>query len=72
MEKVQQCYLTVVKRVLRYIKSKIDHGVLMPRRKNIITDAKVRGYTDSDFSGDQDKKKSIADYIFMIKGDPIS
>lgn len=30
------------------------------------------GYTNSDFSGDQDEKKSTADYIFMIGGAPIS
>ncbi|XP_058753202.1 secreted RxLR effector protein 161-like [Vicia villosa] len=66
MEKPQECHLIAVKRMFRYIKSTIDRGVVMPRQ-NTSTNAKVYGYTDSDFSGDQDEKKSIADYIFMIK-----
>lgn len=44
----------------------------MPRKKKTNTDAKVYGYTNSNFSGDQDGKKSIVDYIFMIRGVPIS
>ncbi|XP_050916791.1 secreted RxLR effector protein 161-like [Lathyrus oleraceus] len=72
MEKPQECHLTAVKRVLRNIKSTIDHSVLMSRKTKTNTDAKVYGYTDSDFSGDQDEKKSIAGYIFMIEGTPIS
>ncbi|XP_050875527.1 uncharacterized protein LOC127079150 [Lathyrus oleraceus] len=33
IEKPQECHLTTVKRVLRYIKATIDHGVLMPKKK---------------------------------------
>ena len=72
MEKPQECHLTAVKRVLRYIKGTIDHGVLMPKKKKNGSDAEVYGYTDSDFSGDQDEKKSTAGHIFMIEGAPIS
>ncbi|XP_058742513.1 uncharacterized mitochondrial protein AtMg00810-like [Vicia villosa] len=68
MEKPQECLLIAIKRVSRYIKGMIDHGVLMSRQKKTSTDVKGYGYTDSDFSGDQDEKKSIAFYIFMIKG----
>ncbi|XP_050909995.1 secreted RxLR effector protein 161-like [Lathyrus oleraceus] len=72
MEKPQECHLTTVKRVLRYIKGTIDHGVVMSRKnKNISTNVEVYGYTDSDYNGDQDEKKSIAGYIFMIRGAPI-
>ncbi|XP_050890987.1 secreted RxLR effector protein 161-like [Lathyrus oleraceus] len=72
MEKPQECHLTTVKRVLRYIKGALDHGVLMPRKKKSNIDAEVYGYIDSDFSGDHDKNKSIVGYIFKIKGAPIS
>lgn len=72
MDKPQECHLTVVKRVMRYIKGTVDHGVLMVRQKKTITYAEVYGYTDFDFSGDQDEKKSIVDYIFMIEGILIS
>ena len=72
MEKPQEGHLIAVKRVLRYIKGTIDHGVLLPRKSKGNTEIEVHGYTDSDFSGDQDEKKSTAGYIFMIEGAPIS
>ena len=72
MEKPQECYLTTVKRVLRYIKVTINHGVMMPKQNKTNTYAKVYGYTNSNFSEDHDEKKSIAGYIFMIEGAPIS
>lgn len=72
MEKPHECHLIIVKRVLRYIKGKIDHGVLMPRQKDTITNVEVHGYTDSDFSGDQDEKKSTTCYIFKNGGVPIT
>lgn len=72
MEKPQECHLTAGKRVPRYVKDIIDHGVMMPRKKNTNPDVEVHGYTNSDFSGDQDEKKSIVGYIFMIKCAPIS
>lgn len=72
MEKPQECHLIVANRVFRYIKCTIDHGALMLRSKNTITNGKVYGYTDLDFSGDHDEKKRTAGYIFMIEGAPIS
>ena len=72
MEKPQECHLIAVKRVLRYIKGVIDYGVLMSRQKNTNTYAQVHGYTDLNFSGYQDEKKSIAGYTFMIRDAQIS
>lgn len=71
MEKPQECHLTTVNRVFRYIKGIIDHGVLMSGKKKTNIDAKVYGYTNPNFSGDQDEKKTAC-YIFMIGGAPIS
>ncbi|XP_050908362.1 secreted RxLR effector protein 161-like [Lathyrus oleraceus] len=72
MENPQKCYLVAVKRVSRCIKSTIDHGVLMSRKKNVTIDTEVHGYTNLDFNGDQNEKKSIVGYIFMIGGVQIS
>lgn len=71
MEKPHKFHLTAAKRVLRYIKGTIDHGVLMLRQKSTNINVEVHSYTDSDFSGDQDEKKSIASYIFIIGSAPI-
>lgn len=72
MEKQQECHITVVKRVLRYIKDTIDHSVLRPRQKNTNTNAEVHEYIDSYFSGDQNEKNSTIDYLFIIGGTLIS
>lgn len=42
------------------------------RHKKTNTNVEVYGYIDSNFSGDQDEKKSNAGNIFMIEGTPIS
>lgn len=72
MEKPQECHLIAVKRVLRYIKCTINRGVLMSRKKKSNTNAEVYDYTNSIFSGDQNEKKSIVGYIFVIEGARIS
>lgn len=59
IEKPQESHLTAVKRVLRYIEGKLDHGVLMPRQEINFDSAKVNGYIDSDFNGDQDEGKVL-------------
>lgn len=72
MEKSQECHLTAVKRVLRYINDTIDHDVFMSWQKNISTKEEVHGYTNSDLSGYQDEKKCSVCYLFMIGIAPIS
>lgn len=66
MEKPQECHLTTVKRMLRYIKGIPNHDMLMPEQKNTNTNVEVHGYTNLYFNGDKDEKKSIAGYLFMI------
>lgn len=68
LEKPRECHLIPAKRVLMYIKDTIDHSVLMPRQENTSMNALVYGYTDSNFSEDQDDNKSITCYLFMING----
>ncbi|XP_058726953.1 secreted RxLR effector protein 161-like [Vicia villosa] len=72
MEKPQECHLIAMKRLLRIIKGTINHGVSIPRQKRACIDVKVYGYTNSDFNGDKDEKKSTASYIIMIECAPIS
>lgn len=60
------------KRILRYIIGTLDHGILMPHDQNTIREAKIYGYSDSDWMGDQDDRKSISGYLFMLGASPIS
>jgi hypothetical protein len=45
---------------------------LMPHKRNPDKKATIYGYLDSDSGGDQEDKKSISDYLFMIGAAPIS
>ncbi|XP_052478547.1 uncharacterized mitochondrial protein AtMg00810-like [Gossypium raimondii] len=50
------------KRVLRYIKGTIDHGVLFKRAENM----KLIGYVDSDWAGSSDDMRSTSGYAFSL------
>ncbi|KAK2435236.1 hypothetical protein QL285_020311 [Trifolium repens] len=71
MEKPKTSHLIAVKRILRYVKVTIECGILFPasdRGKEI----KLVGYTDSNWYGDIDDRKSTAGYVFYYGGAPIS
>ncbi|KAH9762165.1 hypothetical protein KPL70_000710 [Citrus sinensis] len=53
-----------VKWVLRYLKGTLDHGLMYGKSKHEVCD--IRGYVDSDFAGDLDRRKSISGYLFIL------
>ncbi|XP_052485183.1 secreted RxLR effector protein 161-like [Gossypium raimondii] len=55
-------HFQAAKRVLRYIKGTIDHGVLFKRSENM----KLIGYVDSDWAGSCDDIRSTSGYAFSI------
>ena len=57
-----------VKRVLRYLKGTANDGILFRggERKNLV------GYSDADWAGDRQDRKSTSGYLFQIAGGPIS
>ncbi|XP_052488061.1 uncharacterized mitochondrial protein AtMg00810-like [Gossypium raimondii] len=50
------------KRVLRYIKGTLSHGIHFSRAKEL----KLIGYTDSDWAGSKDDMKSTSGYSFTL------
>ncbi|KAL8125556.1 hypothetical protein AgCh_013007 [Apium graveolens] len=52
----------VAKRILRYIKGTLSHGLFYSHSQN----AKLVGYSDSDYGGDLDDGKSTSGYAFHI------
>jgi len=54
------------KRLLRYLKETIGMALVHGIVDNLI------GYTDSDFAGDLDDRKSTAGYVFTLAGAAIS
>ncbi|XP_052477238.1 secreted RxLR effector protein 161-like [Gossypium raimondii] len=55
-------HFQAAKRVLRYIKGTIGHGVLFKRAKSM----KLIGYADSDWAGSCDDMKSTSGYAFSL------
>ena len=56
-----------VKRILRYIRGTLNFALCYGRLEFI-----VRGYVDSDFTGDLDKNKSITSYAFTFARGAVS
>ncbi|KAK9181573.1 hypothetical protein WN944_024711 [Citrus x changshan-huyou] len=56
-----------VKRILRYIKGTLDVALCYGG-----SEFTVRGYVDSDFTGDLDKRKSTTGYVFTLAGAAVS
>lgn len=50
MQNLKNPHLKVVQRILRYMKSKINYGMLYKRDEN----CKLAAYCDNDYTGDHD------------------
>ncbi|KAK6152050.1 hypothetical protein DH2020_014685 [Rehmannia glutinosa] len=55
-------HLKVSKRILRYIKGTVDHGIFYTSSHNF----KLVGYCYSDWAGDVDSRKSTTGFIFFM------
>ena len=57
-----------VKKVLRYLQGTKDYMLTYKRTDNL----EIIGYSDSDYAGCKDTRKSTSRYIFMLSNGPIS
>ena len=58
-----------VKRVFRYLAGTVDLGIRFQTRAE---EPFLFGYSDADFAGDIDERKSTSGYLFIFGGGPIS
>lgn len=58
-----------VKRILRYLKGTIDFVITYEKTNSVF---KLVGYTDSDYAGCIETRKSTSGYIFMLGNAPIT
>lgn len=59
---------SAVKRILRYLRGTPDYGLAF----SLDSCGKCVGYSDADWGGDLDDRKSTSGYIFFISGGPVS
>ncbi|GAU11617.1 hypothetical protein TSUD_346090 [Trifolium subterraneum] len=70
MERPKTSHLSATKRILRYIKGTMDYGIVFKKPDKRSLD--LIGYTNSNWCGDKDDRKSTAGYVFLYGGAPIS
>ncbi|XP_050874957.1 secreted RxLR effector protein 161-like [Lathyrus oleraceus] len=71
MARPKVSHLATVKRILRYVKGFVGCGILFPAADTGIK-CNFLGFTDSNWWGDKDYRKSTAGYIFMFDVTSIS
>lgn len=64
-----QQHWNAVKRVFRYLAGTVNLGIHFRSNAN---EPFLLGYSDSDFAGDIDQRKSTSGYLFILGGGPIS
>jgi len=64
--KPSQQHWIAVKRIFRYLNGTINHGLLFDNKSN------VEGFSDADWAGNLDDRKSTSGYVFMMSGAAIS
>jgi hypothetical protein len=62
MESPTTTHFKAAKRILRYVKGTIDFGLLYPSSNEF----KLVGYSDSDWGGDVDDRKSTTGFVFYL------
>ena len=64
-----KAHWSAVKRILRYLKGTTGYGLLYSENQD---DESLIGYSDADWAGDANDRKSTSGYFFMISGAPVS
>jgi hypothetical protein len=64
LEEPQEDHLTAVKKILRYVAGTCNWGLWFSRKKE--NQALLIGFSDADFAGDVDARKSTTEVIFFL------
>lgn len=70
LENPREDHLTAVKHILRYLAGTKKWGLWFGRKKG--QEGRLIGFSDSDFAGDVDARKSTTGVIFFLTGSPIT
>ena len=62
-----EAHWKAVKRILRYLKGTVDYRLCYQGQ-----DLQLKGYTDADWGGDLDERKSTSSYVFLLGNSAIT
>ena len=68
MEKPMEIHLQAAKRALRYLKGTVNYGIYYKKRG----DGELLAFTDSDYAGDMEGRKSTFGYVFLMNSSAVS
>lgn len=68
MEDLAESHLLAAKRILKYMKGIVGFGVFYKKGG----DEELIDYTNNDYAGDQDDRKSTLGYVFMMNSGVVS
>lgn len=68
MQKPSKIHLGAARRVLRYVASTVDYGIWYKKTKEV----KLVGFSDSDWAGCVDDRKSVSAYVFNLGGGAVA
>jgi hypothetical protein len=63
-------HAAAIKRIMRYLKGTLSLGIMY--KKGSDASMQLTGWTDSDYAGDLDDRKSTSGYLFMLGGGAVS
>ncbi|PNX59879.1 cationic amino acid transporter 1-like protein, partial [Trifolium pratense] len=70
MERPTNMHLTAVKRILRYLKGTLTNGIMY--KSDTEKGFELVGWSDSDYAGDVNDRKSTTGFVFMLGSGAIS
>ncbi|GAU24969.1 hypothetical protein TSUD_312040 [Trifolium subterraneum] len=69
MERPTEMHTAAIKRIMRYVKGTVGLGIMYKRTDDNL---QLHGWSDSDYAGDLDDRKSTSGYVFMLGSGAIS
>ena len=64
MERPTTLHMQAIKTILRYVKGSVNLSIHY--RREAASDERLMAYSDSDYAGDQDDRRSTSGYVFML------
>jgi len=65
-------HLTIAKRVLRYLRGTLEYGLTYGRSNGNSHGHDLTGFTDADWAADEETRRSVGVYIYILYGGVIS